>query len=274
MSAVYEIEVQDVVYLRVDGLELFARIYRPLGVGPFEGVVEVHGGAWTANDRLTNKDIHMPLAASGVVVMAIDFRMPPFKGYPASVQDVNLAVRWLKSKADDFQIDKSRIGIIGTSSGGHQAMLCALRPTHVEYNQHILHGGYDAIVNFAVLCWPVLDPLARYRMVMSNGNERLFLAHKAFWPDEEAMADGNPQLIVERGEPIDFPPVLVIQGTNDDNLTPDMADRFASAYEVSNGRIQLKKFQGAPHAFIARDPNSEHAKEAIRAIVEFVKEVG
>jgi dienelactone hydrolase len=53
-----------------------------------------------------------------------------------------------------------------------------------------------------------------------------------------------------------------------------MADRFASAYEVSNGRIQLKKFQGAPHAFIARDPNSEHAKEAIRAIVEFVKEVG
>jgi acetyl esterase len=269
MTSTYKVEVQDVVYHVVDGFELLARIYQPLGDGPFIGVVEVHGGAWTTNDRLTNVDIALPLAASGVVVMAIDFRMPPSK-YPASIQDVNLAVRWLKSKAEAFKVIESTIGILGTSSGGHQAMLSALRPSYPDYATHTLAGGYDATVSFAALCWPVLDPIARYRMVTSNGNERLANAHHAYWPNEEAMVDGNPQLIIERGEAKRLPPVLIIQGSKDDNLTPDMAERFASAYSASGGLIQLEKFIGAPHAFIAKDPSSPDSVRAIQTLIEFI----
>ena len=72
MVAPYEIDVEDVEFACPDGVPLLARLYRPRGPGPFPGVVEVHGGAWTMNDRITNHDIHVPLAKSGVVVMSID----------------------------------------------------------------------------------------------------------------------------------------------------------------------------------------------------------
>mgnify|MGYP003331586298 CR=1 FL=1 len=61
-------------------------------------------------------------------IAAVDFRMPPDAIYPASLQDVNYAVRWFKLHAKEFNIDAKRVGILGVSSGGHQAMLTALRP--------------------------------------------------------------------------------------------------------------------------------------------------
>jgi hypothetical protein len=73
----------------------------------------------------------------------------------------------------------------------------------------------------------VADPLARYRAVGGRGNDRLVEAHHQFWPSEEAMAEGTSQVIRERGEPVDKPPALIMQGTADDNLIPDMAANFA-----------------------------------------------
>ena len=84
------------------------------------------------------------------------------------------------------------------------------------------------------------------------------------------MAEGNPQLILERGEAVHLPPAMLIQGTSDDNLTPDMADRFADAYAKAGGEIALHTFEGAPHAFIAKDPEGEHARRAVALILDFV----
>jgi acetyl esterase len=272
MAAQHRIDIQDIEYARPDGVPLLARLYKPKGRGPFPGVVEVHGGAWTSNDRLTNEAIHRPLAESGVVVMAIDFRMPPVAVYPASIQDINLAVRWLKAHASDWDVAPDRVGGVGTSSGGHQLALAALRPRDPRYAALPLSGasGADARLAFMALCWSIVDPLARYRMVKAKANERLVAAHHAYWPDEAAMEEGNPQRILDRGEPVDLPPALLIQGTNDDNVTPDMAANFAAAYRKAGGDFQLESCPGEPHAFIARDPSAAGAKRAIGLIVDFV----
>ncbi|HEY3916805.1 MAG TPA: alpha/beta hydrolase [Stellaceae bacterium] len=264
---------EDVEYLRHGDKSLLARLYRPRGGGPYPAVVEVHGGAWTSNDRLVNVAIHEALARAGIVVMAIDFRMPPEACYPASIQDVNYALRWLKLRANGYGLRPDRIGGLGTSSGGHQLMLAALRPRDATYGALRLPGGeaFDASLAYAVLCWSITDPLARFRMVTGNGNDRLAAAHRAYWPDEAAMADGNPQLILERGEATNPPPALVLQGTDDDNVTPDMADRFAAAYRQAGGALELVKFPGAPHAFTAREPASANSHRALDLIVGFVR---
>jgi acetyl esterase len=267
-----ELQIEDIEYLRHGDKPLLARFYRPRGPGPFPAVVEVHGGAWTSNDRTTNVAIHEPLARSGVVVMAIDFRMPPEAKYPASIADINFAIRWLKQHARDFDVDARRIGGLGTSSGGHQLMLSALRPRDPRYSTVPLPGAEaDASLGFVALCWSILDPLARYRMVKANGNTRIAAAHDAYWPDEAAMADGNPQLILERGEKVPLPAVLVLQGTKDDNVTPDMADRFTATYRRAGGSIELHKFEGQPHAFVPRDPTSADAVRAVETITGFVR---
>ena len=276
MAPTYQVDIEDVEYARPDGTPLLARLYRPRGAGaiqgPFPGVVEVHGGAWTLNDRLTNEAIHRPLAESGIVVMAVDFRMPPTAMYPASIMDINLAVRWLKAKAGELNVAPAKVGIIGTSSGGHQAMLAAMRPRDPRYVAANLPGGanVDAAVAYVAICWSIVDPLARYRMVSGNGNQRLVDAHHAYWPSEAAMAEGNPQMILDRGEPADLPPTLLLQGGRDDNVTPDMADRFAAAYRAAGGDFQLEKFPEAPHAFVAKDPASLDSVRAVALIRDFV----
>src|SRR5256885_12681608 len=73
------------------------------------------------------------IAASGVLVVAIDMTLAPEASYPACVQDANYGVRWLKSKAAGWNGDPSRIGVYGSSSGGHVAQLLGMRPLDARY---------------------------------------------------------------------------------------------------------------------------------------------
>src|SRR5437588_712070 len=163
----FEIEVRDLEYQRAHGAPLLARLYRPIGSGPFPAVVEVHGGAWASGDRLNNAPLDEALAKSGIVVLAIDFRMPPAWRYPASIADVNLATRWLKTHAGEFGSRRELVGGLGTSSGGHQLLLSALKPKAPRHAALPLSAApaEDASLPYLVLCWPISDPLARYRMV-------------------------------------------------------------------------------------------------------------
>jgi acetyl esterase len=264
------IRTEDLEYFRPAGAgPLLARHYRPEGTGPFPAVLEVHGGAWTSGDRLNNVAIGEHLAAHGIAVLSIDFRMPPDVRYPETVADVNFGIRFLKVNAERFATRADLVGGLGTSSGGHLLLLNALRPRDPRYTAFPL-AGTDASLAFAVVCWPVADPLARYRAVRERGNERLVAAHHQFWPSEDAMAEGSPQLVLERGEPVDRPPALIMQGTADDNLTPDMAANFATAYAKAGGSISFHRFEEQPHAFIARDPAAPDAQRALGLITDFI----
>ncbi|HUC09008.1 MAG TPA: alpha/beta hydrolase [Stellaceae bacterium] len=263
------IHVEDIEYARPAATPLLARFYRPEGTGPFPAVLEVHGGAWTSGDRFNNTPIGEYLAAQGIVMLSIDFRIPPVAAYPETVADVNFGIRFLKANAERFSTRADRVGGLGTSSGGHLLLLNVLRPRDPRYAAIPLAGA-DAGLAFAVVCWPVADPLARYRAVRERGNDRLVTAHHQFWPSEEAMAEGSPQLILERGEAVATPPALIMQGTVDDNLTPDMARNFAAAYSKAGGTIAFHEFAGEPHAFIGRDPNSANAERALALIADFI----
>src|SRR5438477_257609 len=272
----FEIEVRDLEYQRMDGLPLLGRLYRPIRPGNSGGslpaVIDVHGGAWASGDRLNNAPLNEALAKSGIVVFAIDFRMPPQHRYPASIADVNLATRWLKTHAGEFGSRRELVGGLGTSSGGHQLLLSALKPKAPRHAALPLSAApaEDASLPYLVLCWPISDPLARYRMVREKGNTRLVEAHDAWWPSEADMADGNPQLILERGGAGALPPAILVQGLADDNVTPNMADRFTAAYRARGGRIELHKFDGQPHTLIVRDPASDASRRATELIRDFV----
>src|SRR5437667_1717106 len=260
IPARFEVETRDIEYRRADGAPLLARLYRPKGAGnstgPFPAVVDVHGGAWASGDRLNNAPLDEALAKSGIIVLAIDFRMPPRFRYPASIADVNLATRWLKAHAGEFGSRHDLVGGLGTSSGAHQLLLSALRPADPRYAALSLAEapGEDAGLPYLVLCWPISNPLARYQMVRERRNTRLVESHDAYWSSEAEMAEGNPQAILDRGEAGALPPAILVQGLADDNVTPDMADRFAAAYRARGGKIELHKFEGQPHTFIMRDP--------------------
>ena len=278
----YEIDVEDVEYIRHGNTPLLARVYKPRGTGPFPLIIDLHGGAWCKKDRTSDAGTDEPLAKSGVVVVALDFRMPPVAGYPASLQDVNSAIRWCKSRAAKLGSRADLIGILGVSSGGHQAMLAAMRPADPRYVEFAPAGaaGVDASVRGVVLCWPVIDPLGRYHYAQkqrASGDPKMVKAadewaacHDKYWADEAAMAEGNPTLALERGEKVQTPPVLYLQGTADVAHPKPARDQFIAGYRKAGGRVDLHLFEGMGEAFITNDPTSPSALEAIDRIIEFV----
>src|SRR5262249_61730955 len=106
----------------------------PAGGGPSRPLRDLRGGAGNARARRAREPMDRAVAASGVLVVAIDMTLAPEAPYPASVQDANYGVRWLKSKAAEWNGDASHLGVLGSSSGGHIAELLALRPRDPRYN--------------------------------------------------------------------------------------------------------------------------------------------
>ena len=281
---IYDISVEDVEYIRHGDKPLLARLFKPRGQGPFPLIVELHGGAWCLGDRLMDVAINKPLAQSGVVVAALDFRMPPEASYPASLVDINYAIRWLKTQAPALGSRPDLVGILGSSSGGHQAMLLGMRPRDPRYAALPLPAGapaVDASVRCVVPCWPVIDPLARYhyaQKLKAGGKPYPELAdlvlplHDKYWQTEEAMAEGNPVLALERGERVELPPVLYIQGTNDKAHPRVDLDRFVAQYRKAGGQVQLELFEGEAEGFVIRNPASLASARAVEKIIEFVHE--
>src|SRR2546423_15066388 len=113
-------KIEDIEYRKIEGQSLLGRLYMPDNTDTL--VVEVHGGAWTMNDRMSNAVIHKHLAAQGVAVFALDFRMAPAHRFPAALEDIEHGIGWAKSK-----LKPKRIGGLGTSSGGYLIRLSALR---------------------------------------------------------------------------------------------------------------------------------------------------
>ena len=277
----HDFKVEDVEYIRHGDTPLLARLYRPQGTGPFPIMVELHGGAWYRSDRLGDKLMHEALARSGVIVAALDFRQPPVASYPASFQDIHYAIRWLKARAHDLGSRPDMVGSMGNSSGGHQAMLLAMRPFDSRYAALPQPPGatnLDATVRCVIMTSPVIDPLGRYRYakeIKAKGQpsglavDELLQGHDTYWRTEEAMADGSPALALERGEKVQLPPVLYLQGTEDLAHPRPHLDRFVAAYRKAGGVVDLELFEGEGQGFIMRKAGSPASNRALEMIVEF-----
>lgn len=262
-------DVEDIEFRQADGHRLLGRLYRPRLAAEAPLLVDVHGGAWINGDRLTNASIGAALAENGIASFAIDFRLPPTARFPDTVADVNAGIRWTLEHARELGSRPALVGGLGTSSGGHLLMLNLLRPNDPLFADPPGTGG---LLDYAIVCWPILDPLARYRMAREKGLERLVEAHHRFWPDEQAMEQANPQLIVERGDFEHLPATLVIQGTEDGNVEHFRADAFGDAYRRAGGRAEVIKYENEPHVFMTATPDSAASKDAIANMTRFVAE--
>ena len=278
----YDIDIEEVAYRHDGATPILAKLFKPKGAGPFPIMVDLHGGAWCNSDRTADDMINEALARSGVVVAAIDFRMPPAASYPGSLQDIHYGVRWMKARAAQLKANPAKVGIMGSSSGGHQAMLVGMRPKDARYGAHALEGGanIDARVQCVVMMWPVIDPLGRYqyakKIVAAGGKEaeevgRVLPSHDKFWVTEAAMAEGAPANALEAGEKLALPPTLVVQGTADKMHPRDQLDQFTAAYKKRGGHVEVEMYPGEISGFITRTAaNPANFKAGTERVIAFV----
>jgi acetyl esterase len=281
-------DMADIEYLRHGDQPLLARVFKPHGAGPFPALVECHGGAWCMSDRKSEHLRHEFMASHGIVSIALDFRSGDTDPYPASAQDINYAVRWAKLHAREWKTRPELIGLSGQSSGGHLAMLVAMRPRDPRYAAIALPAGspsVDASVPFVMLSWPVINPLGRYRhaqRALAGANppewpKSIIARQNSYWRSEANMEEGNPLLALERGEKVLTPPAVWFQGRGD--LLHDYKDaesdfpgnepqRFVADYRKAGGEIELHYIEMDRHA--GHSPDLSKTGDMFAHMVEWV----
>jgi acetyl esterase/lipase len=270
-TARFEIKVSEVDFRRTSaGRMLMARIYQPAGSGPFPTVLDLHGGAWNAKDRRAEEPMDRALAASGVLVVAIDMTLAPEAPYPACVQDANYGVRWLKFKAAAWNGDPSKIGVYGSSSGGHVAELLGMRPRDPRYNAIPLPEApkVDATVAYIAMRSPISNPYARFQNAERLKRDSMVKNHTTFFKPWETIFESNPQQILERHEAVTLVPLLIMQGALDDNMLPAIQAKFAATYKAAGGECQFQVFEGCEHEWVAQEgPQTDRAREMVKAFI-------
>ena len=236
----YDIDIADVEYLCHGDTPLLARLYKPRGSGPFPIMIELHGGAWVRGNRLNGDAANEALAKNGVIVVALDFRVPPEAPYPASLADIHYGIRWCKTQAAAWNGRTDRVGAMGTSSGAHQAMLLGMRPDDPRYAALSLPTGaaaVDGTLGCVILCSPVIDPLGRYHYAKGLRQdctpppglaERVVPMHDQYWQTEEAMAEAAPARILASGERTTLPPALCLRRSYEAGHPRPDNDEFVS----------------------------------------------
>ena len=270
-TAKFEITVSEVEMRRNSaGRMLKARLYQPKGLGPFPTVLDLHGGAWNAKDRTAEEPMDRAIASSGVLVVAIDMTWAKEAPYPASVQDANYGVRWLKSKAATWNGDPSKLGIYGSSSGGQVAELLCMRPHDPRYNAITLPEAahVDATIAYAAMRSPISDPLARYENPVNQKNPGMVKNNQLYFNPWESIHEASPQEILDRHEKITFVPFLIMAGSLDNNVLPAIHKKFAASYKAAGGDIQFEIFEGAVHEWVAEEgPLTDRAREMVKAFI-------
>ena len=120
----YVFVYEDIEYAKAGRTSLELDLYRPSGYGyDLPAIVWTHGGGLVGGDKADVDQICQSIAQAGYVVVSLNFRSSEEAIFPASVYDIKAGVRWIRGNADEYDIDSTKIGAIGSSSGGHLASM-------------------------------------------------------------------------------------------------------------------------------------------------------
>lgn len=248
----------DVPYTTAGGAELRIDIAQPaMGDGPFPAVLVIHGGAWHEGGREENHRYLAALARHGYVAASPQYRFCPKDTFPAQLEDVKAAVRFLRSNAKSLKVDPDRIAAMGFSAGAHLALLLGMTGPADGFDGPAAKGVPSARVEAVVDFYGPVDLTARNFSDTAKGFVACLIG---------ADAAGKPELAA-RASPITYvgagdAPVLAFHGAKDDLLPP--AQAFALMEKLSDagvsGRVEFRL--GAGHGFSGADWESAW-KEAL-----------
>ncbi|HUD89020.1 MAG TPA: alpha/beta hydrolase fold domain-containing protein [Xanthobacteraceae bacterium] len=249
-----------IAYANHDGVELLGDLYLPKNAKAAPALVAVHGGGWVQGVRAAFQYWGPYLAARGVAVFAVSYRLATkSKMFPQAVQDVLAGVQFVRGKAGEFGIDAARIGLLGASAGGHLAALAALSGKKFV-------GGYpqDAFASVStevkalVGVYGVYDLVAMWTTYQIQGgaenNIQKFLGAPPM-EDRQLYFDASPiSYATFANNKIG---VLLATGTADDLVDPKAhTEAFQLALKQANFFVRPCILPGAPHYWM-NDPIDE-----------------
>ena len=228
-----------IVFASPDGVDLKLNVYRPLLSGKYPALIIIYGGAWRSGSPDDYEKFSCYMAARGYSAIAIDYRHAPDYKFPSQLEDVETALRYVKDRADELEVDLERVAVIGRSAGGHLASLAAYRqdvfPLQAVVNYYgpvdLAKGYYDP---------PVPDPID-IQAILKN-----FLGGT---PPEESE-------LYQQASPINYlkpnlPPSLLIYAGRDHLVQAKFGRQLYEKLRAMDNPAILLEIPWAEHAFDA-----------------------
>jgi acetyl esterase/lipase len=241
---------RNVVYGMYSGLALLLDVHRPARSNGL-GVVFISGSGWQAGLEygaapLKEQQIGLwgpPLTDAGYTVFAINHRAAPRFHYPAAIDDVQRAIRFVRSRARDYGIDPGRIGGVGGSSGGHLIGLAAMLASAGNADDADPVNRESAALAAVVLRAPLID-LRTIGTVEGAAYVVSFLeAPPSNASAAAAYAAASPITHVRAGSP----PVLLLHGDADTLVPLAQSEVFEQALRASGVPVKLVRIPGGVH---------------------------
>jgi acetyl esterase/lipase len=228
---------KDLVYGMVHGAGLLADIASPDEGGPFPVILSVHGGRWIRENRYTNSSIDVEQWASvGFFAMNIEYRLLMCSPAPACYQDVQCAIRWVHAHADEYNLDTSRLFLIGMSAGGHLVSLAAT----LGDGNFPRTGGWEDAPNTITAA---ISSSGAYDLVNLPWGGQWIQVGK---PWDQPLREASPMEYVHA----DMPPLMMLHSDNDGSVPIEQATRMADALEKAGARYEFKHYPDQGHIAI------------------------
>jgi len=227
----------DIEFAKVDGESLKMDASIPDGKGPFPTVILVHGGGWQSGDKAFNfKQIFEPLSKAGFAWFSVNYRLAPKHVYPAAIDDVVEAIKYVRAHAQQYKVDSKRIAISGESAGGHIVAMIGAR-----YGREL---GIAAVVPF----YPATNFVALVEG--QDKTERAVRGVTQFVGVSEINDEARKRL--REASPITYvhpgmPPYLFVHGTEDQLCNFRQSQTMCEKMKQAGNSCEIYALKGAPH---------------------------
>lgn len=231
-----------IVFASPDEVELKLNTYHPLTKGKYPTLVVIYGGGWRSGSPNNNEQFSCYMADRGYSVITIDYRHSPKYKFPTQLEDVQTALNYIQTNADELEVDINRIAIMGRSAGGHLATLAAYQPDGIFFKAVIsYYGAVDLTEGYYNP--PVPNPLDTISIL------RDFLG-------------GTPEELPElyrQASPINYPrpnlpSSLLVYGVRDRVVQKRFGEKLQAKLQANNNKAILLAIPWAEHAFDAIFP--------------------
>ncbi|MFZ3330620.1 MAG: alpha/beta hydrolase [Candidatus Acidiferrales bacterium] len=246
---------ENVVYGVANGETLLLDVFEPANnTGlPRPGILLIHGGAWNSFDKSTMRPLAHFLALAGFVAIPVDYRLfnNDINHWPAQLDDVQMAVRWVRANSEKYNIDRNHIGAYGHSAGGQLALLLGM--TDTRDNSDPALAKYSSKVQAVV---DAAGPTDFTTQTDKDGIEYMTSFLNADYAKHpEVWRDASPISHVAKSNA----PILIIHGTKDEMVPVAAADALDEALKKAGATVQFLRLD-SDHDF--SDPAS-HRKLAL-----------
>jgi acetyl esterase/lipase len=255
-------------------------LYLPQGAGPFPLLINIHGGGFLNGDKSwVDRYLALTLLANGYAIASLDYRLSGEATFPAALQDVKAAVRFLRLNASRYRLDPERFAVLGQSAGGNLAAMLGVTGGIPAFDDPALGSpGVSSRVQAVIVWFGPIDFASMDKQARTQGCSKTNQQNGEAWSYVSKYLGAPlaqvPQL-VKQSSPLSYitqddPPFLVQQGNEDCIVPIAQSELLVQALKSGGVDVQYTLLQGIGHGDSGLPPVFQSPKN-LRRILQFLQ---